>query len=121
MCFFVRGLLCLLVCSVCLLSGCPPAGGPSDAGPSTAGNGGANLQLVANGKNKELSYKAKQPGMLYLYDPDSNEFVFRGRVNAGEQFVFEPGSSLAMIDKQRIELEHPTNDRDEYRLYFATQ
>lgn len=79
------------------------------------------LRLVAHGINKQLSYKASEPGTLYVYDFDNNRFVYVGPLNAGEQFVLEPASNRATVNKQPVPLVHDTNDRDQYRVYFSRQ
>ena len=109
-------------CLIGMGTGCQPEepvpnytrGRPSADGPATEG-----VPLVAEGRNVQLTYKTKHAGRLLLYDPDSNQFLFKGRLEAGQQFVFEPASGVASIDKERIDLDHPTNNRDNYQIYFA--
>ena len=79
------------------------------------------MKLVAQGVNKQISYKATSFGQILLYDQDSGDFIYRGPLVGGERFVFEPASSRAEINKQIIDLERTTNQRDEYRLYFVPQ
>jgi len=111
-----------LQCLVCVAAGCQPAetipnytsGRPAISGPAAD-----NVPLVAEGRNKQLSFKAKQAGTLVLYDPDADQFLFQGPLAAGQQFVFEPASGLATIDKERVDLDHVTNDRDNYQVFFS--
>jgi hypothetical protein len=79
------------------------------------------LKPVATGVNKQFYYKAPKYGELFLYDFNSGEFIFRGHLAAGEQFLFEPASSRATINKQTIDLDRGTNEQDEYRLFFVPQ
>jgi len=79
------------------------------------------MQLVAQGVGKQLSYKVPHLGQLIIYDQDSGQFIYHGTVAKGEMFVFEPASSWAQINKKTIDLDHVTNKRDEYRLYFVPQ
>ena len=79
------------------------------------------MKMVANGANKELSYKAAEFGRVYLYDLDSGRFIYKGYLAPGEQFVFEPASSRAEINKRHVDLDYDTNERDQYQLFFAPQ
>jgi hypothetical protein len=79
------------------------------------------MKLVANGANKQLSYKAAEYGRLYLYDLDGGRFIYKGYLAPGEQFVFEPASSRAEISKHHVDLDYETNERDQYQLFFAPQ
>jgi hypothetical protein len=79
------------------------------------------MKLVADGANKQLSYKATEYGRLYLYDLDAGRFIYKGYLASGEQFVFEPASSRAEISKHHVDLEYVTNEHDQYQLFFAPQ
>ena len=109
-------------CLICMAGGCQheePVPNYSSGRPSVGGPASEKLPLVAEGRNTQLSYKAKHAGKLLLYDADSNQFLFRGSLEAGQQFVFAADSGLATIDKERIDLDHPTNNRDNYQVYFV--
>lgn len=120
-----------LVCTALWVAGCQhsgpvqtrASGGDSIPGPDPDTVAGSidQAKMVASGVNKQLTYKAPKYGKLYLYDAETGQFVFRGTVAPGEQFLFEPASSRAQINKQTIDLERGTNEKDEYRLYFAPQ
>ena len=81
----------------------------------------SQMQLVGQGADKELSYKAPARGQLIVFDQDSGQFIYHGTMIKGEMFLFEPASSRAQINKQTVDLDHITNERDEYRLYFVPQ
>jgi len=102
---------------VLLLAGCQS----SKPIPNEPTNANPNLKMVAEGTNKSLSFKATHPGELYAYDMDSGEYVYRGHLSPGEQFVMEPDSANATIDKQPVSLIRQTNSHDNYRLYFLEQ
>jgi hypothetical protein len=76
-------------------------------------------KLVAQGVNKQLSYKVPKLGQIILFDQTTGQFLYHGTVSSGEMFVFEPASSRATINKQTVDLDHVTNERDEYRLYYV--
>lgn len=100
-----------------LVAGCHSSG----TKPNEPTNVNPNLRMVAEGANKTLTFKAGHPGELYVYDLDTGEYVFQGHLAPGEQFVIEPDSDHATIDKQPVGLQHDTNSRDTYRLYFSQQ
>jgi hypothetical protein len=102
---------------VLLLAGCHSA----STNPNEPTNTNPNLKMVAEGTNKTLSFKATHPGELYAYDMDSGEYVYRGHLSPGEQFVLEADSDHASIDKQPVSLLRQTNAHDNYRLYFLEQ
>lgn len=113
-----------VLCLVCVAAGCQPAEtipNYTSGRPAVSVPAGDNVPLVAEGRNKQLSFKAKQAGTLDLYDPDANQFLFHGPLAAGQQFVFDPASGLATIDKERVDLDHVTNNRDNYQVFFSEQ
>lgn len=125
-----RLILPMLLGAGLLVDGCRPAPGPASktdaeglpiTEEATIAGRVDQLQLVAQGINKELTYKAPQFGQIILFDQVTGEFIYHGRVAKSESFVFEPASSRAQINKQTIDLDHVTNERDEYRLYFVPQ
>ena len=79
------------------------------------------MKMVAHGANKELAYKAAQYGQLYIYDLDTGVFAYKGYLAPGENFVLQPASSRAEINKQHVDLARETNAHDEYQLFFAPE
>lgn len=119
--FLVMSFFCLAM----IAGGCQP---PADNGTLLAKSDDPRLIFQANemkpvaaGVNTELTFKAPSYGELFLYDFTSGDFIFRGDLTKGEQFVFEPASSLATVNKQWIALIRDTNDKDEYRLFFVAK
>ena len=110
-----------------LLVGCQPshddAGAPDQRITDIASGERPNdsLHLVAHGVNTKLSFKATQPGTVYLYDFDTGQQIFSERLEPKQTFTFDPEPGRATIDKQAVTLEHVTNNRDEYKLYFDRQ
>ena len=107
---FLGTFLCLT------LSGC----GPRPAETNVTGLG-PDLREVAKAKGTRLEYKADRAGKLYLYDYNTNQFLYSGDINAGETFVLEPASNRAMLGKQTLDLDYPANAFDDYRLYLSEQ
>jgi len=99
------------------LSGC----GPKPADNTNVTGLGPGLREVAKTKGTRLEYKADHSGKLYLYDYDTNQFLYSGNISAGETFVLEPASNRAMLGKQALDLDYPANAFDNYRLYLAEQ
>ena len=112
----IRALLVSASLSV-LLAGC----GPSKPADNHLGGLGPDLREVAKTKGARMEYKAERAGKLYLYDYDTSQFLFSGRINAGETFVLEPASNRALLGTQPLELDYPANAFDDYRLYLADQ
>lgn len=118
-------LIVISICFGCMIGpgfGCQreePIPNYTSGRPSANGPASESIPLVAEGRNAQLTYKAKHAGILDLYDPDSNQFLFQGPLAAGQQFVFEPASGRATIDKEPIDLDHPTNNRDNYQIFFV--
>ena len=79
------------------------------------------LHVVGHGAGEKLTFKATQPGTIYLYDFDTGQKIFSERLEAKQTFTFDPQASRATIDNQTVTLDHITNGRDEYRLYFDRQ
>lgn len=112
---------CLLMMSAMLWLG--PAGcGPTKPAnnPNLAGLG-PDLREVAKAKGSRLEYKADRAGKLYLYDYDSDQFLYSGPIKAGETFVLEPASNRALLGTQPLDLDYPANAFDDYRLYLSAQ
>ena len=80
-----------------------------------------NLRLVAHGSNKPLTFKADHAGLIRLYDVQKGDYLYSGALKPGDQFVLEPETDHAMINKQPAYLDHATNRYDEYHLYFLNQ
>ena len=78
------------------------------------------LHMVAHGVHTRLTYKATQPGTVYLYDFDTGQKLFSEHLETNQTFTVEP-DGRATIDKQPVTLEHLTNATDDYRLYFARE
>jgi hypothetical protein len=104
----------------CIMSGCTQSANrpPSD---DITSNVDRNLRLVDSGTNKRLKFKADKAGLIRLYDVQKQDYLYSGSLKAGDQFVVEPNSDHAMINKDPAYLEHATNTYDEYRLYFLNQ
>jgi hypothetical protein len=119
-------LLPALVLIPILFVGCQPKPPPPvDSGPAPdpavmEGKIDA-MKMVASGTNKELVYKATQPGQLYVVDAVTGKYIYDAPLAAGEQFVFAPASSRATINKQTVDLIRGSNENDEYRMYFVPQ
>jgi len=108
------------------IAGCQhPAPPPVDSGPAPDAqsmNSKINeMKMVSSGTNHQLVYKATQPGELYVVDAVTGKYVYDAPLAAGEQFVFEPASSRATINKQTVDLIRGSNETDEYRMYFVPQ
>jgi hypothetical protein len=115
-----------LVLTPILVVGCQqPPPPPVDSGPApdpAVMNSKINaMEMVASGTNKELIYKAKQPGQLYVIDAHTGLYIYNAPLAAGESFIFAPASSRATINKQTVDLIRGTNENDEYRVYFVPQ
>ena len=112
----IRVLLISLTLCV-LLAGC----GPSKPADNNVGGLGPDLREVAKTKGTRLEYKADRAGKLYLYDYDTSQFLYSGRINPGETFVLEPASNRALLGTQPLDLDYPANAFDDYRLYLSEQ
>jgi hypothetical protein len=108
------------------IAGCQhPLPPPLDSGPAPdpeVMNGKIDqMKMVGSGTGHQLVYKTTQPGELYVFDAATGKYVYDAPLAAGEQFVFEPASSRATINKQPVDLIRGSNDKDEYRMYFVPQ
>jgi hypothetical protein len=110
---FLAGLalICMLGC------GSPPQSDNSDIAASVD----KNLRLVDSGTNKTLKFKADHAGLIRVYDAQKQDFLYSGALKAGDQFVLEPNSDHATINKEAAYLIHATNKYDEYQLFFLNQ
>src|SRR5438105_5544578 len=114
-----------------LLGGCGSSGGAGDLGrarPDQPGVGAAaptvpvgvpqTATLVDPGQGWTLNYQAPQGGRVYLYDVRHDSMVYFGPLHAGEKFSADPASSIAKIDGDRLDLDHPMKAGQAYQLWF---
>ena len=89
-----------------------------EAPANTGRNPADNLRLVADGRNTELKFKADHLGSIVVTNFSNGDTVYRGTLKAGDVFVLTPNSNRALINKETVYLDHETNSRDEFRVYF---
>jgi hypothetical protein len=91
----------------------------SEAPPAVDSQMAKNLQMVAEGRNMDLVFKADAPGRIIVNNFTNGGNLYTGHLNAGDVFTLSPNSDHAMIGKkQPARLEYDTNMVDTYRLYF---
>ena len=90
----------------------------SEQPTATDPNVAKNLHVVAEGKNKDLVFKATAPGTLIVNNFTQGGNLYTGHVNAGDQFTLPSNSDHALIGKQVVHLDYNTNIADTYRLYY---
>ena len=105
----------LLYVSVLLAVGCKST---ETAPESTGPNRADSLRLVAQGTNQELQFKANAPGEIIVSNFTAGDYLYKGPLKKGDVFVLPINSSRARLNKDWVNLDHDTNTRDEYRLYF---
>lgn len=78
---------------------------PSDAIQENVGTG-------------RVSYTANAPGNVYVLDTDSNDKVFQGQVNNGDQVVVEPGEDRIVVGGNNVNHKPTLNPNHRYAIYF---
>lgn len=78
-----------------------------------------NSEIVAEG-NGDLSYKARADGVIYVYDVDSGQTVFRESVREGQRFTVSPEQDLATLDGERV-WKDDLKRKNTHRLYFEKE
>jgi len=74
--------------------------------------------MVAQGRNKELQFKADGPGEVIVSNFTAGDYLYKGPLKKGDTFVLPMNSGRAMVNKDWVNLDHDTNIHDEYRLYY---
>ena len=77
-----------------------------------------NLKTVAEGKGKDLVFKADAPGTIIVNNFTEGGNLYKGHLNAGDMFTLLTNSNHAMVGKLPVHLEYATNMADTYRLYY---
>ncbi|HEX8339726.1 MAG TPA: hypothetical protein VF624_02350 [Tepidisphaeraceae bacterium] len=75
-------------------------------------------EVVAEGRNEELSYEAKADGMAYLYNATDNKVIESWRLERGERITVSPRSNAIAIDQKTASRDIDLDKRSNYRLLF---
>jgi hypothetical protein len=75
--------------------------------------------VVASGRgSRELSYRARDEGTLYLYDSTNDKLVNTFNVESGQTLVVSAEDGKAVLDGKTITRDLNTSGRSEYKLLF---
>jgi hypothetical protein len=77
----------------------------------------ADAQAVDTGTGARLEYEPTRDGVLYVYDTDSDQVIYVGRIRDREQFRLDPDAGRAQINTRTV-FRSDMNPRHRYRLYF---
>ena len=123
-------LLCLIMLSLIIGVGCEAFNGDDDdddgrdvgseriSQTSTTGVP-SDAERVKEGEG-ELSYAARDNGMVYLYDVDARRVVDTQRVRKGQRYTIDPNRDLATLDGRPVYEQNLDRDHT-YRLYFLSE
>lgn len=92
-----------------LIAGCQGrAAIPADAMLTQSGCGG-------------LSYTASRAGNVFVLDTDTDEKVFEGHVNNGDQLVVDPGDDRIVLAGNNAPHNIGLKNSHNYEIYFTPQ
>ena len=76
-------------------------------------------QMVAEGRDKDLTVELNRAGTIYLWDHSNNEVINTFNVNKGQTLVVSPGNNTVTLDGKRVRADDlELNRRVHYRLLF---
>jgi len=74
-------------------------------------------RLAAEG-TQQLSYLAPRDGMAYVFNRNTNEVVYSGQLNKGQNIVVDSQQNRILADG-RLVSENTLHNGDRYRIFFA--
>lgn len=76
----------------------------------------AAANLIEQGENQDLVYRADRPGTIYFVDVDDRRLVFSRKLQQDDQFVYDASAARGTVNG-RVVFERTFEDH-KYRLYF---
>jgi len=95
-----------------------------DRGSSVAGKSNVpdTAKVVAEGRDEEMSYKARADGTAYLWDNTNNKLINTFNLRDGDRITVSPKSNAVSVNEKTIKGEDmELSRRAEYRLLFDTE
>ncbi len=77
-----------------------------------------SAKVVAEGRNKDLSYKANDDGRAYLYDATNDRIVSSWDVDKGQRLTISPDNKAISLDGRAISTSTELSTKTNYRLLF---
>jgi hypothetical protein len=78
----------------------------------------SSAEVVAEGRGRDLSYKADDDGRVYLYDASNNQLVNSWDVKSGQRLTVSPDNNAISLEGRAISSSTKLNSRTSYRLLF---
>jgi hypothetical protein len=78
----------------------------------------ASAEVVAEGRSRDLSYKADEDGRLYLYDASDDRLINSWDVKKGQRLTVSPDNNAISLEGRPISSSTALSGRSNYRLLF---
>lgn len=75
-----------------------------------------SAEKVASGRG-EVTYKATDPGEVFVYDEDAKKILYSGLMSSGETLTVNPDDDLITIGVRTV-AETQVDDDHRYRVYL---
>jgi len=84
---------------------------PSSRVPDTA-------KVVAEGRDEEMSYKAREDGVAYLWDNTNSKLLNTFNLRSGDRLTVSPRSNAVAVNEKTIKDNAELSRKVEYRVLF---
>jgi hypothetical protein len=76
----------------------------------------ADATLMTEGQ-KSLTFRATEPGTVYVYNRNDNKMVYSGEMERGQSLAINPDQNRITIDGRTV-LEKGLDDNETLRVFF---